>query len=57
MGVSRVALRDAVAELCPRDGGQNKYKNCQQDRAGQAPHNLPGNDAHGLNPPRGGDRE
>ena len=52
-----VTVRDCAAALRPGNCGQNKNDNGQQDRAGQAPHDLPGNDAHGLNPPRGGDRE
>ena len=46
MALSQVRLRDCVAELRLGDGGQMKYVNSQKDRAGQAPHDLPGNYAH-----------
>jgi len=48
---------ELIALLSSGNRAEEKNKNSQQDGPGQASHDLPGHDAHRLDPPRGGDRE
>jgi hypothetical protein len=49
--------RDLRGGLSAGHGGEYKNEESQERRPGKTPQNMPNHDAHGPNPPRGGNRE